>query len=371
MANHYLIKKVIYFKKTTTSSPFMLLLMYMLTMKGEHIMVNVTRDFFIALSNSEFLNKNAKKYGFSLGAEQFVGGTDMESVLNTVKELNAKGISCTVDNLGEFVNKKSESTAAKNKILQLIERISEEQVDCHLSIKLTQLGLDIDYNFCYENTEEIINKAAEHDIFINVDIEDYARYDQTLDIVEELAKTHKNVGTVFQSYLYRAEADMDRFKDVRLRIVKGAYKESDFVAYQSDKMIDENFIHLVKKRLKGNTFTSIATHDHKLINEIKQFIKEENIDKDLFEFQMLYGFRTEMHEGLANEGYHFCTYIPFGDEWYGYFMRRLAERPQNINLVLKDKLYDENNQIKKKPLIIASTAVAALSTAVLLCRRKK
>src|SRR5699024_1901085 len=341
----------------------MLLLMYMLTMKGEHIMVNVTRDFFIALSNSEFLNKNAKKYGFNLGAEQFVGGTDTESVLNTVKELNAQGISCTVDNLGEFVNKKSESTAAKNKILQLIERISEEQVDCHISIKLTQLRLDIDHNYCYEkteeqvechlsikitklgfeidyklcneNTKEIIKKAAENDIFINVDIEDYARYDQTRDIVEELAKTHKNVGTVFQSYLYRAEADMDRFKDVRLRIVKGAYKESDFVAYQSDKMIDENFIHLVKKRLKGNTFTSIATHDHKLINEIKQFIKEENIDKDLFEFQMLYGFRTEMHEGLANEGYHFCTYIPFGDEWYGYFMRRLAERPQNINLVLK------------------------------------
>src|SRR5699024_3288690 len=152
-----------------------------------------------------------------------------------------KGISCTVDNLGEFVNKKSESTAAKNKILQLIERISEDEVDWHLSIKLTQLGLAIDYNFCNQNIEEVIQKAAKHDISINVDIEGYARYDQTLDIVEELAKTHKNVGTVFQSYLYRAEADMDRFKDVRLRIVKGAYKESDFVAYQSDKMIDENF----------------------------------------------------------------------------------------------------------------------------------
>src|SRR5699024_6543835 len=161
---------------------------------------------------------------------------------------------------------------------------------------------------------------------------------------EELVKTHKNVGTVFQSYLYRAEADMDRFKDVRLRIVKGTYKESEIVAYQSDKMIDENLIHLVKKRLKGKTFTSITTHDHKLINEIKQCMREVAIDKDLFEFQMLYGFRTEMHDGLANEGYHFCTYIPFGDEWYGYFMRRLAERPQTINLVLKDKLYAENNQ---------------------------
>src|SRR5699024_1046317 len=140
---------------------------------------------------------------------------------------------------------------------------------------------------------------------------------------------------------------------------------------QSDKMIDENFIHLVKKRLKGNTFTSIATHDHKLINEIKQFIKEENIDKDLFEFQMLYGIRTEIHEGIANEVYHFCKYIHFGNECYDYFILRHEEHPQNINLVLKDKLYDKNNQIKKKPLIIAGTAVAALSTAVLLCRRKK
>src|SRR5699024_3490494 len=149
-----------YFKKTTTSLPFMLLLMYMLTMKGEHIMVNVTRDFFIALSNSEFLNKNAKKYAFNLGAEQFVGVTDTKSVLNTDKELNAQPISCTVYNLPEIVNKKSESTATNNIILQIIERISEEQVDCHLSIKLTQLRIDIYYNFFYDNTEEIIKKAT-------------------------------------------------------------------------------------------------------------------------------------------------------------------------------------------------------------------
>lgn len=339
-------------------------------MKGEPEMVNVTRDFFIALSNNQFLNKSAQKYGFNLGAEQFVGGTDLDSVMNSVKDLNEKGISCTIDNLGEFVSEKSESIEAKNKILQLVERIAEEKADCHISIKLTQLGLDIDRGFCYENTEEIVKTAAEHDVFINIDIEDYARYDQTLDIIEDLVKTYTNVGTVFQSYLYRAETDMDRFKDIRLRIVKGAYKESDLVAYQSKDLIDRNFIDLAKKRLKGNTFTSIATHDHHLINEIKQFVKEENIDNDLFEFQMLYGFRIDMQESLANEGYHFCTYIPFGDEWYGYFMRRLAERPQNINLIIKDKLYDENNQIKKKPLIIAGAA-AALTTALLLCRKKK
>lgn len=331
-------------------------------------MINPARDFFIALSNNQFLNNSAKKWGFNLGAEQFVGGTDIDSTIESVKELNAKGISCTVDNLGEFVSQKYESTAAKENILNLIERINKEGVDCHISIKLTQLGLDIDQDFCLANTEEIVALANKYNVFINIDMEDYAHFDQTLDILKALHEKHSNVGTVIQSYLYRAEADMDKLKDLRLRIVKGAYKESETVAYQSKEQIDRNFIELVKKRLSGDAFTSIATHDHHLINEIKAYVKSEGIDKDKFEFQMLYGFRTDMQEALANEGYNFCTYIPFGDDWYGYFMRRLAERPQNLNLIVKDKLYDENNQLKKTPLIIAGATVLVASC--LLLRKK-
>jgi proline dehydrogenase len=333
-------------------------------------MVNVTRDLFIALSNNELLNKSAQKWGFRLGAEQFVGGVNVDSAIKSVKALNAKGLSVTVDNLGEFVTDKAESTAAKDKILSLIERIHAEKVDCHLSVKLTQLGLDIDEAFCIDNMREILDLAKKDNVFINIDMEDYLHYEQTLQVVEQLAKDYDHVGTVMQSYLYRAEADMDRFTNTRLRIVKGAYKESANVAYQNKAQIDRNFIELVKKRLKGNAFTSIATHDHHLIAEIKQFVEQEGIDLSTFEFQMLYGFRTEMQEGLANEGYNFCTYLPFGDDWFGYFMRRLAERPQNMNLVLKDKLYTEDNQLKTAPLVAAGTATAIALLLICKCKKK-
>src|SRR5699024_2562349 len=199
---------------------------------------------------------------------------------------------------------------------EVIERIHEEQVACHVSVKLTQLGLDIEEEFCLENMREIVGAASKYNIFVNIDTEDYGHYDQTMRILNELLKEYKNVGTVIQAYFYHAEEDMDKLKDVRLRIVKGAYKESPEVAYQSKDEIGQNFLKLAKKRLKANAFTSIATHDHQIINELKQFVQEEGIDKANFEFQMLYGFRTEMQEALANEGYLFCTYLPFGHDWF-------------------------------------------------------
>jgi len=335
------------------------------------LMANVTRDFFIDLSNNEFLNNSAKKWGFRLGAEQFVGGVDVDSVIQSVKKLNKKGISCTVDNLGEFVTQKSESMDAKNKILSLIEKIYEERVDCHISVKLTQLGLDIDEEFCLENMREIVNAANKYDVFINIDTEDYLHYEPTMRVLYALLEDYTNVGTVIQTYFYHAEEDMDKLSNVRLRIVKGAYKESPDVAYQSKEEIDANFLKLAKKRLLGDAFTSIATHDHHLINELKRFAQAEGVDPSNFEFQMLYGFRTDMQEALAKEGYLFCTYVPFGHDWYGYFMRRLAERPQNINLIIKDKLYGSDNKLKTTPKIIAtSTAVAGIAL-WLYSRRKK
>ena len=339
--------------------------------KGEYIMVNLARDFFNTLANNKLLYRGAKKWGSHFGVDQFIGGVDINGVMDSVKELNGLGISATVDHLGEFVYKKSDSIKAKNEILQVIERIHAENVDCHLSVKLTQLGSDIDETFCIQNMREILDAAASYDIFINIDMEDYLHYDQTLDILDVLRKEYNNVGTVIQSYLYRSDADIDRYQNTRLRIVKGAYKESADVAYQNQEQIDREFIELAKKRLKGDAFTSIATHDHHIIAEIRKFVAEENIDRNKFEFQMLYGFRNDMQESLANAGYFFCTYIPFGDDWYGYFMRRLAERPQNINLIVKDKLYDEDNQMKKKPLMIAGAATAFISALFLLLRRKK
>lgn len=324
-------------------------------------MANLTRDFFIALSNNEFLNENAKRWGFRLGAEKFVAGTNLAEAGQKVKELNEHGIATTLDNLGEFVNDRGEATEAKNQVLQVVEYIHQENLDSHISVKLTQLGLDIDKDFCIENMKEILAKANEYDIFVNLDMEKYMHYQPTLDILQELRKEYKNVGTVLQTYLYRTQDDLEDLKDVRLRIVKGAYKESEEVAYQSKEDIDANFLEVVKKRLLGDAFTSIATHDHNIINEVKKFVEENDIDKDKFEFQMLYGFRTEMQYGLAEEGYHFCTYIPFGDDWFGYFMRRLAERPQNLNLVLKDTFYTKENTLKRGPLVAGIAGVAALA----------
>ena len=303
------------------------------------------RDFFIALSENQTLNSAAQKYGLKMGAQSVVAGTNIPEVIASIKELNAQGISCTVDNLGEFVFEKSEAIKAKEQILAVIEAIHEEDVDAHISLKPSQLGLDIDMDFCYENLEEIVAKASEYGIFVNFDMENYDRLQPSFDMLEELSKTYDNVGTVIQAYFFRAKEDIEKFKDYRLRIVKGAYKEPEEVSYQDKLDIDLNFIELIEYHLLNGKFTSIATHDHNIINHVKRFVKEHNIPNDKFEFQMLYGFRKELQVELAKEGYNFCTYVPFGNDWYGYFMRRLAERPQNINLVTKQVFNKKTNTI--------------------------
>lgn len=300
--------------------------------------MGVTRDFFIALSKNQLLNSGAKKWGLKLGAGKVVAGTDIDSMMKSVKELNSNGISATIDNLGEFVYSREEAAAAKENILNTIEAIQANGVNAHMSIKLTQIGLDVDYDFCLENMREIAQAAANYDIFINLDMEDYAHLQQTLDLLFALRKDYPNIGTVIQAYLYRSEKDLDHLKDVRLRLVKGAYKEIPDVSLQSKQDIDENYLKLIKLRLRGEAFTSIATHDHNIINDVKKFVEANDIPRDRFEFQMLYGFRTEMQKELADEGYAFTTYVPFGEDWYGYYMRRLAERPQNINLALRSMI---------------------------------
>lgn len=297
--------------------------------------VSLTRDFFIALSKNQVLNNGAKKWGLKLGAGKVVAGTDINSMMKSVKELNAEGIGATIDNLGEFVYSREEALEAKANVLETLEAIQQHGVAAHMSIKLTQVGLDVDYNFCLENMKEIAGAAANYAIFVNIDMEDYSHLQPTLNILHELLKDFDNVGTVIQSYLYRSEKDLESLENVRLRLVKGAYKEISEVSYQSKQDIDNNYLKLIKIRLQQDGFTSIATHDHVIIHEVKKFAKENNIPRDRFEFQMLYGFRTEMQKELAQEGYTFTTYVPFGQDWYGYYMRRLAERPQNINLALK------------------------------------
>lgn len=303
------------------------------------------KDFFIGMSQNQFLNSAAKKYGLKLGAQSVVAGTNIQEMIQSVKELNAQGISATIDNLGEFVYEEEEALKAKNQILEVIEAIKINDIDAHISLKPTQLGLDIDYEFCRKNLREIVSKAYEYGIFINFDMEDYGHLKPSFDLLDELSKDYDNIGTVIQAYFYESIKNIEKYKDYRLRIVKGAYKEPETVAFQDKKDIDQNFLKLIEYHLLSGKFTSIATHDHRIINHVKQFVQENNIPLDKFEFQMLYGFRKEMQIELAKEGYNFCTYVPFGDDWYGYYMRRLAERPQNMNLVVKQVFNKKTNTV--------------------------
>ncbi|SHF42752.1 L-proline dehydrogenase [Seinonella peptonophila] len=299
------------------------------------MLAKVSKNFFLFVSNNKWLNHAAKKWGFSFGASQVVAGDNIEVALKKIKELNDKGLLCTLDHLGEFVSNKEEALAATRSVVQTLKSISDVKVKSHVSVKLTQLGLDIDYQFCLKNMHEILAIATRTNNFVTIDMEDYSHCQQSLDILRDLRKDYDNVGTVIQSYLYRAVQDIKDLQGVHLRLVKGAYKESPEVAYQEKNRIDSNFRIIIQEHLSSGSYTAIATHDDQIVDYVKQWVKEQEISKDQFEFQMLYGFRNQLQSDLVKEGYTVRVYVPFGTDWFGYFMRRLAERPQNISFAIK------------------------------------
>lgn len=299
------------------------------------MLAEVSKNVFLYASQSKGLNKAAKKWGLRLGASQVVAGDTIESAVKKVQELNKKGLVCTLDHLGEFVSSREEAIEATEYNIKTLESISKAGVNSNLSVKMTQLGLDIDRNLCVGNMRRILETAKNHNIFVRIDMEDHAHCQITLDILRELRQTHDNVGTVIQAYLFRANQDVEELKGVSLRLVKGAYKESPQVAYQEKVKVDENYMKIIEKHLLSGSYTAIASHDHHIIVKVKEFTQKHNIPRDQFEFQMLYGFRTDLQQSLVQEGYKIRVYIPFGNDWFGYFMRRLAERPQNVAFALK------------------------------------
>lgn len=298
--------------------------------------MGVVRDVFIGLSENKVLNDATKQIGLRFGAQKVVGGTGVEDTLDCIHNINNQGMSVTFDNLGEFISDKSEATKEKNNILKMIQAVQDKGASAHPSVKLSQIGLHIDEEFCYQNIREIIEAAKKTDMFVNLDMENYESKGPSMRILDKLLEEFDNVGTVIQAYFYDAKKDVRKYKDQRIRLVKGAYKEPTTLAYQSKNDIDQSFFEIIKTHLvEGEGFTSIATHDHNIIEKSIRFIETQNISKDKFEFQMLYGFRKEYQEELVERGYNMCVYVPFGTDWYAYFMRRLAERPQNLNLVVK------------------------------------
>ncbi|WP_338471961.1 proline dehydrogenase family protein [Niallia sp. XMNu-256] len=295
----------------------------------------LSKNFFLSISKNGLLNRAAKRWGLRLGASQVVAGDCIDSMVKYVKELNDQGFVTTLDHLGEFVTSRAEAIEATNQNIKALETIAKEGLNSQLSVKLTGLGYDVDRDLCIQNMDRILNTAKNHQIFVTIDMEDYNHCEGTLDILKELRKTYTNVGTVIQAYLFRSEQDVRELEGIPLRLVKGAYKESKEVAIQDKQKIDDNFLQLIKLHLLSGSFTAIATHDHRMIEKVIEFVNEQSIPKDRFEFQMLYGFRKELQHELIKAGYSMRVYVPYGKDWFAYYMRRLAERPQNISFALR------------------------------------
>jgi proline dehydrogenase len=295
------------------------------------------KNFFLYLSKNRTLNKAAKKWGLRFGANRVVAGETIAEAIDKVRELNAQGLLVTLDHLGEFVNDESEAIESAEYCIKTLRAIHESGVKSNLSLKMTQLGLDISRELCMSNMRNILKVAKECNNFVRIDMEDYSHCQVSIDIYKELRQEFDNVGIVLQAYLYRTAKDVEDLQYLKpnFRLVKGAYKESPEVAYPLKKDVDENFKKIIAMQLKSGNYAAIATHDDQIINFTKEFVKEHNISRDQFEFQMLYGIRTQSQLELAKEGYKMRVYVPYGNDWYGYFMRRLAERPANVAFVLK------------------------------------
>jgi proline dehydrogenase len=300
-------------------------------------MEQVMRDFFLFLSKNQTLTKIAKKYGLRFGASRFVAGETIDLAVQKIKDLNERGLAVTIDYLGEFVDNERETNEMADKSIEAIKVIGREKLNAQLSLKMTSLGLDISDELVLGNMHRILERAKENGVFVTIDMEDYSRCQKTIEIFKQLKLEYNHVGTVIQAYLYRTEkdiADLNKYHP-NLRLVKGAYKESPEVAFPEKKEVDEHFKKIIKQHLLNGNYTAVATHDDAMIEYTKQLVKEHGISNDQFEFQMLYGIRPERQDQLVKEGYKMRVYVPYGTDWYGYFMRRLAERPANVVFVLK------------------------------------
>lgn len=299
------------------------------------------RKVVLSIAANRLVTKSALKFGMKLGASRFVAGTSLEQALDVVRDLNRRGIIATLDRLGEGVYEEHVAREMCQSYLELLDGIARTGVNSNVSLKPTQMGLSFDRKLTSEILFTIAQKAKEKGNFVRIDMEDTPYTDATLEIYHDLRKAgYDNVGTVIQSYLYRSDKDIEELAKVNanLRIVKGAYKEPLEHAYPKMYDVDESFKRIVKARLLGGFYTGIATHDETIVTWTKELVREHGIDKSLFEFQMLYGVRMSWQESLAKEGYKIRCYVPYGEMWYPYFSRRIAERPGNLWFVIKNMI---------------------------------
>ena len=273
-------------------------------------------------------------------SHRFVAGETLDEALAAARACNATGMLASLDYLGENVSTVADAQRARDTYLEIFERIAEKKLNANVSCKLTQLGLDLSVEFCEGLVASVVERAAGYDNFLRVDMEGSPYTQRTIELVKRVRSRNPAVGAVIQAYLYRSERDVQDLLGLgcRIRLCKGAYKEPPEVAFVKKKEVDANFVKLMQMLLVSGFYHGIATHDPKMITATIRFAAERKISKDDFEFQMLYGIRTDLQQRLVRDGYRLRIYIPFGRDWFPYFMRRLAERPANVAFFLRNLL---------------------------------
>jgi proline dehydrogenase len=271
-------------------------------------------------------------------SSRFVAGDALDDALNATRNVNREGISATLDYLGENVRSLEEAGACRTMYQRALSSICESHLDSNVSLKLTQFGMDISEDACRENVRQLVEHASGLNSFVRIDMESSDYTDRTLRLVTSLHAAYKTCGAVIQAYLYRSQNDVDCLcrEGIRVRLCKGAYLEPPSVAFQKKSEVDANFVKLAHKLLTEGTYPAIATHDERILRDLLSFIKSNGILRDRFEFQMLYGIRRDLQRRLIAGGYRLRLYIPFGEAWYPYFMRRLAERPANVLFIVRN-----------------------------------
>jgi len=301
----------------------------------------VSKTFFHSLAGSNQLKGLASKYGLRNErsfARRFIAGETVEEAIEAARPIEAAGMSQTLDLLGESVASIAEADVATRAYLTVIDKIVAAGIGRNISLKLTQLGLTIDRATCVDNLRRILDAAGKHDFFVRIDMENSPFTQVTLDVFETMwQQDYRNAGIVLQSCLPRSVKDAKRMNELgaRVRIVKGAYKEPRAVAYKDKAQVDAAFMEIAKLLMSEGTYPAIATHDPAMIAAARAHAAQHKIPSDRFEFQMLYGIRRDLQAQLTAEGFRVRIYVPFGSEWFPYFMRRLGERPANIGFVIR------------------------------------
>ncbi len=301
------------------------------------------RAMLLKLSQNGVLQSAFSQYRFAQrAARRFIAGERIDEAIAVVRELNAKNILATLDHLGENTTNEREAIAAADEYLKILDAIARTGVQSEISLKLTQMGLDISDELCLQNMRRIVERARQYKNFVCIDMESSAYTDRTLDLYEALRREgFDNIGPVIQAYLRRSERDIEKLIEwgVRVRLCKGAYQEPPEIAFPKKRDVNANYLKLLEKLFRAQeqgVYPAIATHDEKIIRWALQYVQERQIPIDRFEFQMLYGIRRDLQIHLAQAGYRVRVYVSYGTHWYPYFMRRLAERPANVFFVLKN-----------------------------------